>query len=692
MSGHIDEYHGHKVADPYHWLEDDKNPNRKKWIEAQNSTTRAYLDAIPFLGDVKTRIKELWNYPTYSSPFRRGNQYYYYHNTGLQNHSVLYRQEGPNGTPEVVLDPNTFSKDGTTKLETFSLSRDGKLAVVGLSKGGADWEELYIMDMNTKEMTRVDSKDHLKWISGTRITWDGNNGFYYSRYDEPPAGNELSAKKQNRKVCYHKIGTFQAEDTLVHFDEKSPDAYSSVYQTDDERFLFLTIYENNKGKKGNALFYRDKTKSNTEFKPIIRDVGEYRYSVIDHIGGKLLVSTNDGAPNNKLVLIDPEHPEKEHWKIVLPERKEPLQSVSIAGHKIFATYLKDAATHVYAYHFNGELIKEIPLPGLGMASGFGSFPEYNTSFYSYSSFNSPPTIYEMDNNTLESKVFRAPVVPDFNPNDYEVKQVFFTIQDLQGNPMRVPMFIMHKKGLKLDGHNPVFMTGYGGFNISKQPSFGAARLALIEQGFIYVLVNLPGGGEYGEKWHEKGMKENKQNVFNAFIGAAEELKTLGYTRNGKIAINGGSNGGLLVGAVVNQRPDLFGAAVPEVGVMDMLRFHKFTVGKGWISDYGSSDTPDGFKVLKKYSPLHNIKTGVKYPPMMVMTGDHDDRVVPAHSFKYAATLQAEADTQTPQLIRIETNSGHGGINMEKSIQETADIWAFIMYSLGIIPRYPVKKN
>jgi len=674
---HTDTYFGVKVADPYRWLEDDNSPETAKWVEAQNKVTFAYLEKIPYRAKLKQRLEKLFNYPKYSAPSRRGDYFIFSKNDGLQNQSVLYIQKGLDGTPEVLLDPNKFSTDGTVALGAFALSKDGKYAGYGISKSGSDWQEYYVMEVAGRKVLA----DNLKWVKVSGIAWQGD-GFYYSRYDAPAAGTELSSKNENHKVYYHKVGTAQAEDELVFEDKANPQRFHNVGTTEDERFAILSVSERGKGLKGNALFFRDRTKGDKTFTPIIATIGNDSFGVVDNVGDKFLLRTDKNAPNGKVILFDPKNPAEANPKEILPERPEPLQGTGTAGGKLFASYLKDVTTRAYIYDMDGKLENEVTLPGLGTVGGFGGQKDSKFVFYTFSSFNFPPTIYRYDIATRKSSQFRAPEIPEFSPAQYETKQVFFNSKD----GTRVPMFVVHKKGLKLDGRNPTLLYAYGGFNITTSPSFSALRLALLEQGFVYASANIRGGGEYGEKWHNAGTKLKKQNVFDDFIAAAEYLIANKYTSSEKLAIQGGSNGGLLVGAVMNQRPELFKAAIPQVGVMDMLRFHKFTIGWNWIADYGSSEKEDEFKALNAYSPLHNLRPGVKYPATLITTADHDDRVVPAHSFKYAATLQELHRGDAPVLIRIETKSGHGASNTAKALEQTADIYAFLMHTLGVTPK------
>jgi len=672
----VDSYFGTEVSDPYRWLEDDNSAETAQWVEAENKVTFGYLENIPFRGQVRQRLENLFNYPKYSAPSRKGEHYYFSKNDGLQNQSVLYIQTGLDGKPEVLIDPNKFSVDGTARLGAFSLSKDGKHAVVGISRSGSDWQDYQVMEIATKSYL----PDTLRWIKASGVAWLGD-GFFYSRYDAPEKGKELSSKNVNQKVYFHKIGTPQSADELIYEDSANPERVNDVSTTEDQRFAFLAISEGSKA--GNSLFYRDLSKGEKAFQPIIPDISDDTYDVIDNIGDKLLVWTNNKAPSGKIVLIDPKNPGEKNWKTILAEKPELLQGVRSAGGKLFARYLKDVSSRVYIYSLNGKLENEVKLPALGVAGGFGGERDEKVVFYSFTSFTFPPTIYKYDIASKKSSVFRAPEIANFNPAKYETKQVFFKSKD----GTKVPMFLVYKKGLVLNGKNPALLFGYGGFNISTTPGFSPLRLALLEQGFVYASANMRGGGEYGEKWHEAGTKLQKQNVFDDFIAAAEYLITNKYTSPAMLAIQGGSNGGLLVGAVMNQRPDLFRVALPAVGVMDMLRFHKFTIGWNWISDFGSSDNEAEFKALYKYSPLHNIKEGVNYPATLITTADHDDRVVPAHSFKYAATLQEKYSGKNPVLIRIETRSGHGASSTTKTLEQTADAYSFMFYNLGLAPKF-----
>lgn len=674
---HTDAYHGVEVDDPYRWLEDDNSADTKSWVEAQNKVTFDYLGKIPYRDEMKKRIEAVYNYVRYTAPVRKGEYFYYYKNDGLQNQSVLYRQKGQDGTPELVLDPNTLSADGTTQLTDFKLSKNGKYAVVGLSRGGSDWRTYYVRDLEANKQL----DDSLRWIKVSYLGWYGD-GFYYSRYPDPEKGKELSSKNENHQVRYHKVGTSQDQDELVYEDKVNVQRFHFMSTSEDERFAYISISDRGKGLDGNALLYRDHQSADKSFKPIVAEVGNFRYSVVANDGVKQLILTNDGAKNNHILLFDPANPARDKWKVIVPEKKEVIQQATTAGGRLYVSYLKDVTTRVCEYDYSGKLLREIALPGLGTATGFSDDKNATTLFYSFSSITVPPTIYQYDLATGTSTVFRKPEVA-FNPDNYETKQVFYPSKD----GTKVPMFIVYKKGINLDGNNPALLYAYGGFNASSLPTFNAVLIPWLDQGGVYALANLRGGAEYGEEWHEAGMRFKKQNVFDDFIAAGEYLIESKYTSKERLAIRGASNGGLLVGAVMNQRPDLFKVAIPQVGVMDMLRFHKFTIGWNWIAEYGSSDNEEDFKNLYAYSPLHNIKEGVEYPATLITTADHDDRVVPAHSFKYTATLQEKYKGKNPILIRVDTNSGHGASSTSKTIEQFADIYCFILYNMNITPAF-----
>ncbi len=671
----VDDYHGIKVADPYRWLEDDNSVETLAWVNAQNQVTRGYLEQIPYRAQLKQRLQELYNYPKYGIPSRSGDYYLWSKNDGLQNQSVLYVQKGLEGTPRVLIDPNQLSPDGTVRLMAGEASLDGRYFAYYLSSGGSDWMEGKVLEVETGRVLA----DHLQWLKVTGLAWF-NDGFFYSRYDAPEGGHDLSSRNEGHKVYYHRLGLAQSDDQLIYKDEAHPQRFHTLQTTEDERFAILTVSERGQGKDGNALFFLDLSKQDATFAPIVADVSNHRFQVVDNVGDKFLILTNKDAPNGRVALYDPEA----GWNDVVPETTDTLSSVSTQGGKLFVTYARDVTSHPYVYSLEGTMENAIALPGPGTAAGFGGRRDDTSAFYAYSSFNYPSTIFRYDIAAGESAVFRESAIKGFKTEDYETVQVFYTSKD----STRVPMFLVFKRGLKLDGNNPTLLYGYGGFNITVPPEFNPLRLALLEQGFVYASANLRGGGEYGETWHQAGMKLQKQNVFDDFIAAAEWLIHNNYTSPARLAISGGSNGGLLVGTVINQRPDLFRAAVPQVAVMDMLRFQKFTIGWNWIADYGSSDNLEEFQELYRYSPLHNIRAGVTYPATLITTADHDDRVVPAHSFKYAATLQEKASHANPVLIRIDTQSGHGASNTSKALDTAADIYSFLMYNLGVEPRIP----
>ncbi|HMG72559.1 MAG TPA: prolyl oligopeptidase family serine peptidase [Pyrinomonadaceae bacterium] len=673
----VDDYFGTKVPDPYRWLEDDNAPEVASWVEAENKVTFGYLNQISYRQQIKERLTKLLNYPKYTAPTRRGEYFFFGKNDGLQNQNVQYIQKGLDGAPEVLLDPNKFSADGTSQLGGFSLSQSGKYVAYGISEGGSDWRDFYVLDVATKKALA----DHLEWVKFSGASWIGDQGFFYNRYPRPESGKKMAGKNDYQKSYYHKVGTPQSEDRLVYEDNDHPQRRQGVGATEDQRFEILSVSDSSAGKRGNSLFFRELAQGDKPFTPIVPEIGDDSYGIIDDVNGKFLIETDHGAPNSKVVLYDPQ---TKTWKDVLAERPEPLQGTSTTGGKLFATYLKDVTTRAYVYSLDGKLENEIQLPGLGSAGGFGGRNDDKLLFYSFTSFNYPPTIFKYDIATKKSTVFRTVDIPGFKAADYEVKQVFYNSKD----GTRVPMFITYKKGLKLDGNNPTVLYGYGGFNITTNPGFSALRIAMLEQGVVYASANMRGGGEYGEKWHEAGTKLKKQNVFDDFIAAAEYLIAQKYTSPSKLAIHGGSNGGLLVGACSNQRPDLFRAVVEQAGVMDMLRFHKFTIGASWISDYGSSEQNEAqFKALLAISPIHNVKPGTKYPATLITTADHDDRVVPAHNFKYAAALQAAQGGDYPILIRIDTKSGHGASSTTKTLEQQTDIYSFLFENLGVNPKW-----
>jgi prolyl oligopeptidase len=669
----VDDYFGTKVADPYRWLEDDNAEDTKAWVEAQNKVTFGYLDTIPYRPKIKERLTEIFNYPRYSSPFRAGEYYFFTKNDGLQNQSVYYIQKGLEGAPEVFLDPNALSPDGTVRMNIIAVSKDDRYVALSRGEAGSDWTEIRVMEIATKR----ELPDRVQWVKFSGASWKGD-GFYYSGYDKPAPGEELKGKNEFMKVFYHKLGDPQANDVVVYEDKAHPLRTYGAGTTEDEKYLYLVLSE---GTSGNELHIKDLTKKDAPFTLLFPGFANDS-SPIEVVDGKVIVYTNVDAPNYRVVLIDPANPAKENWTTVIPEKPEVLSGAGTASGFMFCDYLKDANTKIYQHKLDGTLVREIELPALGSAGGFGGKRDEKTLFYSFTSFTYPPTIYKFDPATGASEVFRKSEVK-FDPSAYETKQVFCASKD----GTKVPMFIVHKKGLALDGKNPTFLYAYGGFNISETPSFSAANIVLLENGGVYALANLRGGGEYGEAWHKAGMLEKKQNVFDDFIAAAEYLIKEKYTSTARLAIAGASNGGLLVGAVMAQRPDLFGVAFPAVGVMDMLRYHKFTIGWAWAVEYGSSDNEKDFPYLYAYSPLHNFKDGACYPATMVTTADHDDRVVPAHSFKFAATLQEKHACAKPVVIRIQTRSGHGSSNLTKAIESLTDQWSFMFFNMGLKPIY-----
>jgi prolyl oligopeptidase len=667
----VDIYHGQPVPDPYRWLEDLDSERTRAWIEAQNQLTFDYLQRIPARQRLLERLTQLWNYEKYSQPFKEGGRYFYFKNDGLQNQSVLYTQESLEAEARVLLDPNTLSEDGTVALSGIAISRDGRYLAYGLSRSGSDWQEWKVRDIETGE----DLPDHLRWIKFSGASWtpDGQ-GFFYSRYDEPPPGREYESANYFQKLYYHRLGTPQSEDLLVYHrpDQKEWGFAGGV--TEDGNYLIISVWRGTDPK--NLLFYKDLRDPNLPVVELIREF-EAEYSFVGNDGSRFWLLTDLNAPRRRLVAIDLDNPGQ--VQEVIPEAEETLQGVSLINNQFVAFYLKDAHTQIKTFALDGTYLGAIPLPGLGSASGFGGKRYDTETFYTFTSFTTPPTIYRYDFTTGRSTLFRQPQV-DFDPQAYEVQQVFYPSKD----GTRIPMFLVHRRGLARTGDHPTLLYGYGGFGISLTPSFSVGLVAWLEMGGVYAQPNLRGGGEYGEAWHQAGTKLNKQKVFDDFIAAAEWLVANGYTNPSKLAISGGSNGGLLVGACLTQRPDLFAAALPAVGVFDMLRFHKFTIGWAWISEYGSPEDPEEFKALYAYSPLHNLKPGTAYPATLITTADHDDRVVPAHSFKFAAALQAAQGGSQPILIRIDTKAGHGaGKPTTKLIEETADRWAFLVEVLGI---------
>ena len=670
----VDTYFGVSVPDPYRWLENDTSAATASWVKAQNEITNNYLEHIPFRQDLLKRLTELANYERISAPFKKHGKYYFYKNDGLQNQSVLYVQDALNSEARVFLDPNKLSDDGTVALTSLSFSNNGKYAAYTISRSGSDWREIYVMDVATGSLL----DDHITWAKFTDAAWQGD-GFYYSAYDAPSKGKEFSNVNEHHKIYYHKLGEPQQNDRLVYENKVYPKRFYTAQVSEDERVLF--IYESGEG-RGNALFMQDLTQKSAPVVQLASDF-DYQYTPIEVIGNRIYFFTNYQAAKNKIMAAELQSPELANWKEVVPEKEQVLSDVRVIGGKLFLTYDKDASNHAYVYDLQGKELQEIELPSLGSVS-FNGDKDDEECFFSFTSFTIPGATYKYDVQKNSYELFRAPKVK-FHSDDFVTEQVFFTSKD----GAKIPMFLTYQKGLKKNGKNPVFLYGYGGFNISLYPSFSINRIPFLENGGIYVQVNLRGGSEYGEDWHVAGTKMQKQNVFNDFIAAAEYLIDNKYTNPQKIAIVGGSNGGLLVGACMTQRPDLFRVAIPQVGVMDMLRYHKFTIGWNWASDYGTSeDSKEMFEYLKGYSPLHNLKKGTKYPATLVTTADHDDRVVPAHSFKFAATLQACNEGSNPTLIRIDSKAGHGaGKPMSKILEEQADVYGFIMYNLNMKPKF-----
>jgi prolyl oligopeptidase len=674
----VDTLFGTAVADPYRWLENDTTKETADWVKAQNDVTFGYLKNISFRDAIRKRLDEVQNYERLSAPHREGEYFYYSKNSGLQNHNVQYRKKGVNGTEEVFLDPNTFSADGTTALGGMFFSKDGSLVAILIQEGGSDWRKAVIMNASDKSIVG----DTLVNLKFTGLSWKGNDGLYYSSYDKP-TGSELSTKTQFHKLYYHKLGTPQSSDQLIFGGEQTPRRYIGAGLTEDERFLVVNAATST---TGNELYVQD---LNDPKGKLVTVVGNFdnTHSVIDNEGSTLIIQTNLKAPNEKIVSVDFSKPTPESWKDIVPETENAMQGVSTASKKLFVNYLKDASTFIKQFDYKGKFERDIELPGIGSAGGFGGRIDENEVYYSYTSFTTPTSIYKFDIVSGKSSLYEQPKV-DFDPAAYETKQVFYASKD----STKVPMFIVYKKGVELNGKNPTWLYAYGGFNISLTPSFSTARIVWLENGGIFAQPNLRGGGEYGEKWHDAGRLMNKQNVFDDFIAAAEYLITEKYTSKDHLALVGGSNGGLLVGATMSQRPDLAKVALPAVGVMDMLRYHKFTAGAGWAYDYGTADdSKEMFEYLKRYSPVHALKAGTSYPATLITTADHDDRVVPAHSFKFAATLQEANAGDNPTLIRIDTKSGHGSSNLSKGLDMMADQFAFTWYNMGVIPPM-VKKD
>ena len=671
----VDDYFGVQVADPYRWLEDDNAADVKAWVDAQNAVTNKYLEKIPFRAALNKHLTEIWDFPKYGTPSRKGDRYFFMKNDGLQNQYVLYTHIGLDGEHEVLLDPNTLSEDGTVALAGTSLSNDGKYLAYKIARAGSDWNEIFVMDVATKEQL----PDQIEWVKFSGISWLGD-GFFYSAYDKPQEGMALSGKNQFHKVYFHKLGTAQADDVLVHENKNQPDWNFGMGVTEDETYQFLTVSEST---SGNMLYVKEINNPKAVFIPISENF-DNDFSVIDVMDGKILVMTDYKAPKYRLLSIDPKKPSEAHWTELIPESEFVLQSVDLIGGKLIANYLRDAHSVAMVFNADGSLLHEVAFPTIGSVGGFSGRNDSAEAFYAFSSYAYPTTIFKYDVKTNVSEVYRR-LEFKFNPEEYITEQVFFASKD----GTEVPMFITYKKNMQRNGKNPLLLYGYGGFNISLTPRFSISNVPFLNNGGIYVDVNLRGGGEYGKEWHEAGTKMRKQNVFDDFIAAAEWLIENKYTNPDKIAIVGGSNGGLLVGACMTQRPDLFKVVIPQVGVLDMLRYQHFTIGRAWAVDYGTSeDSPEMFEYLKGYSPLHNVKEGVAHPATLVTTADHDDRVVPAHSFKFISELQAKDAGKNPVLVRIESNAGHGaGKPTAKVIEETTDRWAFIMYNLGMNPKF-----
>jgi prolyl oligopeptidase len=672
----VDDYFGTKVYDVYRWLENDTSAQTKAWVEAQNKITNAFLEQIPYRNQIKKRLEDLWNYEKISAPFKEGNYTYFYKNNGLQNHAVLYRQKNEASAPEIFLDPNTFSKDGTTSMSGIQFTKDGSLAAFQISEGGSDWAKIIVIDSETKKVIG----DTLKDIKFSGIAWLKKDGFFYSSYDKPKEGSQLSAKTQFHKLYYHQLGTPQSADILIFGGEKMPRRYIGGSVSEDGTLLFITAANTT---YGNELYCMSLSGFNGQTNQIkittIAGTFDFENDPLDFRNGLIYINTNENAPNRKIVAIPFNKISKENYKDIIPESKFPL-GASTAGNYIFANYLKDAVSYIVQYDFTGKQIREIELPGVGSASGFGAKANDTELYYSFTNYITPGSIYKLNIETGKSELYKKPDVK-FNPEDYVSEQVFYTSKD----GIKVPMIITYKRGINRNGKNPTMLYGYGGFNISLTPRFSVSNIVLLENGGVYAVANLRGGGEYGEAWHKAGTQMQKQNVFDDFIAAAEYLIAQKFTSSDYLAISGGSNGGLLVGACLTQKPNLFKVCFPAVGVLDMLRYNKFTAGAGWAYDYGTAeDSPEMFQYLFNYSPVHNVKKGTCYPAIMVMTADHDDRVVPAHSFKFAAELQAKQNCNKPVMIRIETKAGHGsGKPTAMVIDENADRWAFMFYIMGL---------
>jgi prolyl oligopeptidase len=672
---HIDNYFGTEISDPYRWLEETDSPETIKWIESQNQVTFGYLSKIPYRDKIKARLTELWNYPRYSQPFKAGEYYFFSRNDGLQNQSILYIQKGLSGSPEVFLDPNKFSNDGTISLEGTDVSKDGKYLAYSISKSGSDWHEIFIMNIETRQLL----PDHIQWVKFSGASWY-NDGFFYGSYEHPKNGNDLTVKNEKQKIFYHKLGTDQKEDILIYSDEANPSRSHYIGTSEDEKYMFL--YVNETGRKGNQIKFKPSMLSRDGFRAITDDSMQNTSFVLHSTDSSVFIYTEKDAPNGKVVKINLDDLSSP-WQTIIPESNHPLDNISITGSRIFAQYMVDVVEKVSVFELDGKYLYDVSMPGVGNISGFSGKSTDEITFYTFTSLTAPPVTYSYNIKKNTSVLFHASEVK-FNTVDFESKLIFYPSKD----GTMIPMFIVYKKGLELNGSNPTYLYSYGGFGISMKPVFSASRIILLENGGVFAMPCIRGGSEYGTKWHEAGMLTNKQNVFDDFIAAAEYLISEKYTNPSRLAIAGGSNGGLLVGAVMNQRPDLFRVVFPAVGVMDMLRYQKFTIGSAWIKEYGSSDDENMFRYLLGYSPIHNIRPGVEYPATLVTTADHDDRVVPSHSFKYISTLQETYKGNNPVLIRIETKAGHGsGKPTSKYIEEISDQWAFMFYNMGITPIY-----
>jgi prolyl oligopeptidase len=666
-----DTYFGDKVADPYRWLEDDQSAETKDWVQKQNLVTQGYLTQVPYRDAIKKRLEAIWNFEKYGTPFKRANRYFFFKNDGLQAQSTLYQQDQLDGTPTVTLDPTKFSADGTASLQEFDFSKDGRYLAYAVSKGGSDWRTIQVKDLETNQTL----PDVIEWAKFTSIAWH-DDGFYYSRYPTPRKGDELKAANENSAIWFHKLGTTQSADQKIFDDPKHPNYYFGAGTTPDERFLVLQSSEST---SGNSLAFKDLSKPGSPFVTVAEGF-RHDYNVIGNLTSKLVILTNNEASNQRIILVDSEHPQADQWKTLIPgNATDVLQSAKICGDKIVCTYLHNASSALRVYDLNGQLVKEVALPEIGTVVNVEGSPTQDLAFFSFQSFLRPTTIYKLDMKSLEPVVFKSPKL-NFDPTGYITEQIWYKSKD----GTNVPMFITRRKDLKMDGQNPTLLYGYGGFNISLTPSFSASRAALLETNGIYAVANIRGGGEFGETWHKAGTVLQKQNVFDDFIAAGEYLVANKYTSPARLAIEGGSNGGLLVGACMTQRPDLYAVCFPRVGVLDMLRYHKFTIGYAWAVDYGRSDANEAeYRYLRAYSPLHNVRQ-TAYPATMITTADHDDRVVPAHSFKYAATLQERHQGQRPVLIRIETSAGHGaGKPTAKLLEEAADMLSFMLYEMKV---------